>query len=362
VLLTVGGENALMPVGLHHHLGKTPQERADNMDAESPAAVQAFQAAGAAVLVPHGESRTIDLLRQLAGGGLDGMEVYNLHANIDPKIRTDYLGLDGLGAVAGLSPWLPATPTADGGPEPDLALLGFLLANDNQLGKFDTLLGEGRHLVPTLGSDIHENAFKQQLADGERGDSYRRLMRWFANYLLVPAGQPLTPALLHEALTHGRAFGVFHLFGPPVGFDFYAEGPAGQAAVELGGTATLGARLHLVAPRPLPADDRRADAVLRLSLLRVAPGATAAAVVQTRLLSAAELQAGVELVLDTATAGVGAYRAEVTVIPRHLAPLLGPALDPGPYLHEFPYLYSGVIYVEAAHVQRPAAARQAAAQ
>ena len=365
VLLTVGGENQLMPVGLHHHLGDTVAERVASMTAESPAAVQAFHAAGGAVLLPHGESRPLELIKDLAAAGLDGMEVYNLHANIDPKIRSTYLDLDGLGAVAGLAPWLPATPVAEGGPEPDLALLGFLLPNKNQLGKFDALLGLGRHLLPVAGSDIHENSFKQLLADGERGDSYRRLMRWFGNYLLVPGGQALTPVLLNEAVRKGRGYTVFHLFGPPEGFDFYAEpGPAGQPLAELGDTVTVGAKLHLVAPRPLPKDDLRSEPVLRLTLLRVAPGAAAAQVVQTRLWSAAELAAGAAFVIDTAAAGPGAYRAEVTVIPRHLLHLVGTNNQGGDavYLHEFPYLYSGVIYVEAAqplgHTARGGAAAQ----
>ena len=360
VLLTVGGENRMMPVGLHHHLGDTQAARADAMNAESPAGVQAFHDAGGAVIIPHGESRTLDLLNTLAAAGLDGMEVYNLHANIDPTIRSTYLGLDPLGAVAGLIPWLAATPVSEGGAEPDLAVLGFLAANNNQLGKFDALLGLGRHLLPTAGSDIHENSFKQLLADGERGDSYRRLMRWFGNYLLVPKGQPLTAALLRDAVQKGRGYNVFHVFGPPVGFDFYAEpAQAGQPVGELGDSVVPGAKLHLIAPRPLPADDRRADPVLRLTLLRVAPGQDKSQVVQTRMFSAAELQAGASLVADTATLGAGAYRAEVTIIPLHLAHLLGP--DSTPYLHEFPYLYSGVIYVETpTRVSRTAGHRSAA--
>lgn len=365
VILTVGGENALMPVGLHHHLGATQAERAANMNAETPAAVQAFHDAGGAVLVPHGESRSLDLLKDLAAAGLDGMEVYNLHANIDPKIRSTYLDLDGLGAVAGLAPWFAATPVAEGGPEPDLAMLGFLLPNKNQLGKFDTLLGLGRHLLPMAGSDIHENSFKQLLADEERGDSYRRLMRWFGNYLLVPGGQPLTPALLHDAVQSGRGYVAFHLLGPPEGFDFYAE-PAqpGAPTGELGDTVPFGAKLHLMAPRPLPKNDRRTEPVLRLTLLRVAPGQTSGAIVQTRLFSAAELQDGASFVVDTKTQGAGAYRAEVTVIPRHLVHLLGGdnGNDTSVYLHEFPYLYSGVIYVEGPQPIGHTARRGAAAQ
>ena len=100
--------------------------------------------------------------------------------------------------------------------------------------------------------------------------------------------------------------------------------------------------------------------MLRLTLLQVAPGQDRSQVVQTRLFSAAELQAGAALVVDTAKLGAGAYRAEVTVIPLHLAHLLGP--DPTPYLHEFPYLYSGVIYVDPSPRVSRTAGRRSAAQ
>ena len=129
VIITVGGENDLMPVGLHHHLGDTVSARKQAMSADTPLAVKAFHDAGGLKLQAHGESRDRTKMCTLAAAGLDGMEVYNLHANLDPKIRETYLGLDGLAAFAGLAPWLEARPVADGGPEPDLALLGFLEDN-----------------------------------------------------------------------------------------------------------------------------------------------------------------------------------------------------------------------------------------
>lgn len=344
VHIAVGGENELMPVALRRHLGDTAEARSQSMHGETLAAEQAFQQAGGAVLMPHGESRTLELLRQLAPA-LAGMEVYNLHANIDPRIRSTYLGLDGLGAVAGLTPWLAATPVEQGGPEPDLAFLGFLQANLNQLGKLDTLLAEGHRLLPVLGSDIHENSFKQELADGERGDSYRRLMRWFGNHLLVPPG-PLTTASLRDAVVHGRGYGVFHIFGEPEGFDFYAlsPSPAPGTTFELGDTAPLGATLHLQAPRPLPATETSSEPVLRLSVLYIAAGGAGSEVVATQSVTAAELQAGAALRFDTSLRAPGAYRAEVQIVPRHLLHLLGESA--ASYTHEYPYLYSGPIYVK----------------
>jgi hypothetical protein len=344
VHLAVGGENELMPVALRRPLGDSDDARSLAMHGESLAAEQAFHAAGGAVLLAHGESRSLDLLRQLAPE-LDGMEVYNLHANLDPKIREGDLGLPGLGAIGGLAPWLAAVPVADGGPEPDLALLGFLDPNRNQLAKYDTLLGDGHKLLALLGSDIHENVFKDPLADGERGDGYRRLMRWFGNYLLLPKG-PITSAGLRDAIRKGRGFGVFHLFGPPTGFDFFAvaAGPTPGATFELGDSAPRGAILTLTAPRPLPAGYRSSEPALRLSIRYIALGSSTSEAVGSRLVSADELQAGVTLHLDTASRPAGAYRAELTLVPRHLLPLLGP--DTAPYLHEYPYLYSSPIYIK----------------
>ena len=55
VLLTVGGENDLMPVGLHRHLGDTVASRKQAMGADTPDAVRAFHAAQGLVPVsyPH---------------------------------------------------------------------------------------------------------------------------------------------------------------------------------------------------------------------------------------------------------------------------------------------------------------------
>jgi hypothetical protein len=359
VHIAVGGENELMPVALRRHLGPDPATRHAAMQAASPQAVRAFHEAGGVVLVAHGESHPLDQLTTLAAAGLDGMEVYNLHANIDPKIRGPYLGLDPLGAIAGLAPWLGGRPVEDGGPEPDLAFLGFLSPNHSQLDKLDTLLSAGHHLTPTLGSDIHENTLKEPLADGERGDGYRRLMRWFGNYLLIPSGAQLTTELLRQALLAGRAFGVFDLFGPPEGFDFYAvssAAPAGGQAVELGGQAPLGSRLRIALPRPFPTALRGAEPLLRVSLRHVPlrPGGPPTSLLRSeevlsRTLSAdafaAESGPDATPVLEFDTAGrsPGAYRVEVHLVPHHLLHLLGDS--PAPFRREYPYLYSAPLWV-----------------
>jgi hypothetical protein len=342
VVITVGGENDLMPVGLHRHLGDTVAARKQAMGADTPEAVRAFHAAGGLVLQAHAESRELTKLCTLAAAGLDGMEVYNLHANLDPKIRETHLGLDGLAAFAGLAPWLESKPVAEGGPEPDLALLGFLEDNSKQRQHYHALLGAGYRLAPLFGSDIHENTFKGTMADGERGDSYRRLMRFFANYLLVPAGKLLLPSDLATALKQGRGFSVFEVMGQPQGFDFSAEKQDGSRA-ELGDTVDRGAKLTVRAPQPLPVGYATREVVETLRLYFVPAGGAEAEVVAEQKFTAEELQQGAGLSFDTALRGAGAYRVEARLIPRHLLHLLGD--ESTRYDKEYPYLFSGSIYV-----------------
>ena len=132
VLVTVGGENQLMPIMLDRHVAGTLEERHAIYNGDDPAAVAAFREAGATVWIPHTEQRTADELLPLEP---DGIEVYKLHANIDPDIREDYLGLDGAGAITAA---IEFADLSDDGPVPDLALLSFLSAEPagaRQLGR-----------------------------------------------------------------------------------------------------------------------------------------------------------------------------------------------------------------------------------
>src|SRR5262249_44336933 len=83
VTFTVGGENDMMPIILPQHVPGPIQGRHDTYNANDANAAAAFHAAGGLTWVAHIESKTVDGLRATA----DGIEVYNLHANIDPKIR-----------------------------------------------------------------------------------------------------------------------------------------------------------------------------------------------------------------------------------------------------------------------------------
>jgi len=352
VVLLAGGENDLMPVGLHRHLGATVEERKKAMGATGPDAVRAFHAASGLLLQAHGEGRTLADLCTLASAGLDGMEVYNLHANLDPDIRAD-MGLDGAGAFAGLAPWLEARPVADGGPEPDLALLGFLEDNWKERAFYGALAGAGYRLFPTFGSDIHENTFKGAMADGERGDSYRRLMRFFSNYLLIPVipvipgspgGETVRPSSLKEAMSKGRGFSVFEALGSPAGFDVYAIQKDGTRA-ELGDAVPVaeGATLYVQAPNPLPAGYGGDEKIETVQVVRVAAGKQDAEVVWEETLTADQIQQAQVRTIDLGKMGPGAVRVEVRVRPKHLLHLLGE--ERARYDKEYPYLFSSSLFV-----------------
>lgn len=318
VTITVGGENDLMPIMLHRHVPGDVQTRHDTYNAVDTTAEQAFRDAGGLVWIAHTEQHPIDQLRMLQP---DGIEVYNLHANIDPKIRGPYLNLDPGAAITAA---VQFADTNDGHPEPDLALLSFMEPNRPALDRWNQVLGDGRHVPATAGSDAHENALPIMLADGERGDSYRRVLRWFSNIVLV--ADPQDPAQVEAALAKGRLFAVFELLGTPEGLDIHA------GAGELGDTVPVGTTLEVTVPHVRNLDKSLPAPTIVATVYRIdASGATTVAQGSDSL--------------SVPMAGAGAYRVEITMVPHHLGPYLG---DLGTAYAEqtVPWIYASPIYAE----------------
>lgn len=323
ILVTVGSENTLMPVGLLHHAGTTtdPAMLADLYHQDGAAAAATFRAAGALIFYAHTESKTLD---QIRGTQPDGIEIYNTHANIDPHIRPDYLGLESLSFV----PMLLKFTDARNRMAPDLALLAFLSEATPDLITWDTLLAEGMHLTGTGGCDAHENAFPQMMPDGERGDSYRRMMHWHTQHLLVDT---IDRAGVMDALDRGRLYLTFEVFGTPMGFDFRAEASDGAIA-EMGDSIPVGATLHLVRPS-LPAGfPSDPPPTITMRILRAAAG------------GGVEVASGSGAELTFTTTRAGVYRAEVHMTPEHTRPYLGAYADM--LVHDVPWVYANPIYVE----------------
>lgn len=327
VLVQVGYEDALMPLAMGAHLPGTAEARLAAYNEDTPERVASLREVGAFVAIAHIEGRTVAHLRELAP---DAVEVYNLHANIDPDIRRDDLGLDAGGGIAALTPFLF---TPEKAPLPDLAILGFLEVMPQNLERWYALLLDR----PTLGIaalDAHQNVLPDPLADGERGDSYRRMMRWFSNEVLVDG--PLTVASLREALEAGRAYAAFEVLCTPEGVDLRAERDGEVAGIGARLSASDGARLVAPVPRchggwaqagPAPVP------TMRLTRISGAPGGEPA----------------VEVVyegpgpVDLPAPGPGAYQLTVEVEPTHLLDWLGE--DPEPYLRPMPWVITNPVYL-----------------
>ncbi|HRI10616.1 MAG TPA: hypothetical protein PKW35_22500, partial [Nannocystaceae bacterium] len=320
VLIIPGIESgAMMPLGIAEHAP------AGTYDTSSPATFQAIREVGGLAWVAHTESRQVD---ELAPLGLDGLEFYQLHANLDPDIREEFLGLDPAGFLTDSIPFF--FPSMGEGAEPDLAPLGFLVPNEPSITAFEAL-GQGQRLTISAGTDAHQNVLPNLAPDGERVDSYRRMIRWFNNRLRIDG--PLTVESAKAALAAGRSHIVFESFGTPQGFDLHAR--VGDVITEMGAEVDLSAGLELVATLPT-LDPRSPRAEIAPTLRGVVIRATA----DTREVIA-EWSEG-EKVL--ALPGPGVYRVEVWITPRHLAPYLGDYQEP--YIsREVPWIYSGALFV-----------------
>ncbi|MBI2060294.1 MAG: hypothetical protein HYT87_11035 [Nitrospirae bacterium] len=320
--LAAGGEFDMMPIGMRGHAESTPEARKARYNRDDAESAGLYRERGALVMGVHTESKTLEFLRETR---VEGMEIYNLHANIDPKIRPD-LGLDPLGFFSDILPFLRS---GAGSPHPDLVFLAFFDENRNALGKWEALLLE-RPVTAIAGSDAHQNAIPTEMKDGERGDSYRRVLGWFSNHVLV---QSITVDEIKSALKDGRAYVAFEGLGVPVGFDLHAESEDGTT--EMGSEVEFAHSPNLVIriPQVFGLTSSLPQPEVWARLLRVIP-------------------AGHETVLDIGGPGrqvswpvdqPGIYRIEIRIIPSHLAPALGDSRNLSE--KEFVWIYSNPIYV-----------------
>jgi hypothetical protein len=177
-----------------------------------------------------------------------------------------------------------------------------------------------------MGSDCHRNTFRTLLADGDRIDSYRRVMGLFSNHLLVRPGPDggFDDLALKEALRAGRLYGVFDMLGSPTGFEF------SSGTNDMGAEVALGATLHVTVPTLERPDPKVESPVVTAHLLRAKDGGWDTVATST---------SGI----DFATDAPGAYRAEIRIKPRHLAPYLGD--DEALAVRDFVWIYANAIYV-----------------
>jgi hypothetical protein len=309
-----GIEDELMPAALHRQASDDPDENHRLYNDTDKEAIDADKAAGATVWLAHTEQRDPAFLAELQDNGLSGVELFNLHASFAPDLRSEYLGLDGTSWLGDIQPFTAPEGTA----EPDLFVLAVLQEQAPSIANWDGLLARGP-MGASAGTDAHQNVLPLKLRDGERGDSYRRMLRWFSNVLLT-AGN--TPDDVQQALAAGRSYVAFEVLGTPVGFDFHLETPAGL--VEMGSEADAG------------------DVVVTCPTV----AATSPHGVETPEITATIFKDGQPWKQDCGrfpTDGPGAYRVRIDMVPNQLRPFLGDA--PETWLHAYPWVYSNAIRV-----------------
>jgi hypothetical protein len=149
------------------------------------------------------------------------------------------------------------------------------------------------------------------MSDGERVDSYRRMISWFSNVVL-PDGD--TPQDMQDAVVAGRLFVAFEALGTPSGFDVrYGD-------LEMGGEAAAGGTLEVDCPALAASSPRDGDdPEIAVTVLR--DGET--------------WQQGCGR-FDVTEPGV--YRVRADIVPHQLDGFLDD--QAATLVHSFPWLYS----------------------
>ncbi|MEZ4221965.1 MAG: hypothetical protein R3B13_13615 [Polyangiaceae bacterium] len=315
-LILAGTETETMPVGLEGHVADTPEERSAVYGAKTPEALATLKAQGAVSLLQHTEDWTVDELSTMP---IDGFEMYNLHANT----------FAGAAAVFGLVGKVPQPELL---PHSDLVIAPIFNEDPAYLSRWGGTLARGVKRVTTMGTDCHRNSIPGLLPDGERIDSYRRMMIWFSNHLLVSPGTDggYDDLSLKEALRAGRLYGAFEYLGYPDGFDFHAE--SADKIHEMGAELKLSAGVTLSATAP---------AVLGLSKADAQP--TLRTVVYRAKADGWDQVADGGKSVTFSVDKTGAYRVEVRMVPKHLKKFLVSYSDLAE--QEFVWIYSNAIYV-----------------
>jgi hypothetical protein len=329
--ISFGFEDQVIALGMDQHLSADPATRLTWYQQESSALrSELHTAAQALVVVPHTESRSVSRIQALQP---DAIEIYNFHANIDPKIRYSSLNLPPFYSLANLLTYL-VDPYND--LHPDVGFVTVLYQSPVYARIWNELLAAGLHVTGLGGSDSHENVFPQKVADGERFDSHRRVMRLISNHFLVPA---VTRSAIKDAIRSGAGWLVFEALGSPVGMDYYAA--QGSTQWSVGQTVSLGGAggavvLQVKAPQVYGvsgAISSRSRPLVQLRIRQVLTGGADQVVAESQGEN-----------LSWTVSGAGIYRAEVTLTPRHLREKLG--VFESDAEREFPWVLTNPIYID----------------
>lgn len=318
VLVRVGYEDTLMPLGLTAPLADDPTTEDLVASSDTPEAIALMRDRGALVAIAHTEGRTPEWLDQVVGDGAAAVELFNLHAAFDPRIRSGDLGLEASSWLGRIGPFTAPDSTLAS----DLLVLAVLEPHAASLARWDTLTASGARVVATAGTDAHQNTLPMVLPDGERGDGYRRMLRWITQHIRVPVAEADDPRAVQAALAAGHFMVVAEVLGTPEGFDVRLTTDSG--VVETGGVGGPGT-LTVTCPTLASGSPRGLDDP-DLSVVVLHDG-----------------EPWAEGCGDHPVTEPGAYRVEVHMVPHHLRRFLGTHADE--WIVAYPWIYSQPVHV-----------------
>jgi hypothetical protein len=316
VLIFPGVESSsMMPLALTNHIEGSYDGSANSVDQ--------VREQSAVLWIAHTEEREIETLLELE---LDGLEIYQLHANLDPGIRSEYLGLDAFGYIQEIQPFFFPLEEETNSPHPDLSVLGFLLPNEPSIEKMEQV-GMVQPIGVSGGTDAHQNVFSNDAPDGERIDSYRRMTRWFNTRIDVKQGSSALE--IKEALRNRKTWITFEVLGTVDGFDAVVVGNGTELPIGSEFTIESGQELQVTLPilsSSSPQDPYHPPMI---------EGRVFHFDGQNRE-QVHTWTSGTAILPITET---GVYRVEVWIQPLHLKPYLG---DRPEYAEKWmPWIYSG---------------------
>ena len=342
-----GVETSLMPIGLLRHPDPIRGSMQIAYSEASEAGVENLRNAGALVALSHLETKPLTIIRKIQP---ELLEIYNLHANVTSILRQFLWPW-----TKNPGHWEPAVarpqPACDPCPgkwqsvqdvlrytqfmlnpfvEPDLLFLLLVRENEDNLTKWAQISLE-RHTTAFAGTDAHEGIPAILMRDGDRVDAYRRVMRWFSNFVQVD-GSFEREAIL-TALKAGRVFVAFEILGTPDGFRFDAE--SDDRRYRMGDSISRQSNRPVSFFFKLPkitgieSTSRSPERILRL--LRATENGWQ------------EVARSTDADLRYETTDAGAYRAEIRMKPTHLKPYL---FGVEYLVRDLPWIYTNPIYVK----------------
>jgi hypothetical protein len=319
-IMAPGLEGQLLALGMESHVMGDVNTRSNVYGGNTPVEKNILETqANAFVAVPHTESRDDATLQALASANPAkplGIEIYNIHANLDPKIRKTSLGLPPFEDVAKFMNYL-LDPFND--LNADYLFMEFLEFAPVYAIKWNKLLSAGNKVTGLGGCDSHENIFPQKGSDGERIDAHRRLTRFISNLVLTTGDDTNS---LKASLMAGLVFFTVEGLGTPIGLDYHAESVNGgmTTITEMGDTLhTTGATStsivfhvpHVIESFPGMESDQKPE--IRAELHFIASDSSETVVANS---------VGADSVLTYANPPAGNYRVNVFMIPHHLHDLI----------------------------------------